>query len=100
MHYILTYDYTADYLERRTEFRSAHLQLAWDAQARGELQLAGVLAEPVDGALFWFEADSPAVIEAFVAADPYVSAGLVASWRIRPWMTAVGAQASAPVYPG
>ena len=99
MHYILFYDYSADYLERRSQFRDAHLKLAWDSHARGELQLGGVLAEPVDGAVLWFKADSPAVVEAFVAADPYMAAGLVTGWRIRPWMTAVGALADAPVYP-
>jgi uncharacterized protein YciI len=100
MHYVLIYDYTADYMERRAEFRDAHLKLAWDSHARGEFQLGGVLAEPVDGALLWFKADSPAVVEEFVASDPYVKGGLVASWRIRPWLTVAGAQASAPIYPG
>jgi len=44
------------------------LKLAWESHARGEFQLGGVLADPVDGALLWFIADSPAVVEAFVAA--------------------------------
>ena len=94
MHYVLIYDYTPDYLERRAEFRDEHLKLAWASHERGELQLAGVLGEPVDGGLLWFKADSPAVIEAFVASDPYLKAGLISKWRIRPWLTAVGAQAS------
>ncbi|KQW94003.1 hypothetical protein ASC94_15790 [Massilia sp. Root418] len=99
MHYVLFYDYSADYMERRAQFRDGHLKLAWDSHARGELQLGGVLAEPVDGAMFWFKADSPAVVEAFVAADPYVANGLVTGWRIRPWMTVAGALADAPVHP-
>ncbi len=100
MHYVLIYEYTPDYLERRGEFRDAHLKLAWTSHERGEFQLGGVLADPVDGALLWFKADTPAVIEEFVKADPYVQNGLVAKWRIRPWMTVAGAQADAPVYPG
>lgn len=99
MHYVLFYDYAADYLERREQFRNAHLKLAWDSHARGEFQLGGVLAEPVDSAMLWFKADSPKVVEDFVAADPYVTNGLVTRWRIRPWMTVAGACANAPVYP-
>ena len=100
MHYVLIYDYTPDYLERRAEFRDEHLKLAWASHERDEFQLGGVLGDPVDSALLWFKAESPAVIEAFVASDPYVKGGLVSQWRIRPWLTVAGAQASAPVYPG
>jgi len=99
MHYVLFYDYAADYMERRAQFRDAHLKLAWDSHARGEFQLGGVLADPVDSAMLWFKADSPGVVEAFVAADPYVVNGLVTRWRIRPWMTVAGALADTPVHP-
>lgn len=99
MHYVLIYDYAPDYLERRAEFRDAHLKLAWESHARGEFQLGGVLADPVDSALLWFKADSPAVVEQFVAHDPYVKNGLVKNWRIRPWMTVAGALADAPIQP-
>lgn len=100
MHFVLIYEYAHDYLERRAEFRDGHLKLAWSSHERGEFQLGGVLADPVDGALLWFKADSPAVVEEFVKADPYVKNGLVVKWRIRPWMTVAGVQADAPVYPG
>lgn len=99
MHYLLFYDYAADYLERRGEFRGAHLGLAWAAEGRGELLLAGVLDEPMDTGVLLFEADSAQVVEAFVAADPYVQAGLVTSWRVRPWHTVVGRDAQSPVKP-
>lgn len=99
MHYVLFYDYAADYLERREQFRNEHLKLAWASHARGEFQLGGVLAEPIDSAMLLFKADSPKVIEDFVAADPYVQNGLVTQWRIRPWMTVAGAGANAPVHP-
>lgn len=29
-------------------------------------------------------------VEAFVAKDPYVAAGLVARWRVRPWTVVIG----------
>ncbi|MHB8079783.1 MAG: YciI-like protein [Candidatus Krumholzibacteriia bacterium] len=99
MHYLLFYEVTADYPTRRAEFREEHLGLAWQAQARGELILGGALADPVDTAILLFEGESPAVVEKFVAADPYVKNGLVASWRIRPWTTVVGADATTPVRP-
>ncbi|MYN05424.1 hypothetical protein GTP41_25335 [Pseudoduganella sp. DS3] len=99
MHYVLMYDYAPDYLARRAEFRDEHLQLAWESHGRGEFQLGGVLAEPVDSALLWFKAESAAVVEQFVARDPYVKHGLVLNWRIRPWMTVAGTLADAPIYP-
>jgi uncharacterized protein len=99
MHYLLFYDVSPDYLARRGEYRDEHLGLAWAAQARGELILGGALEEPVDGAILLFRAESPDVVERFVAADPYVRNGLVARWRVRPWTTVVGADATSPVRP-
>ena len=55
MHYLLFYDLAPDYLERRAAFRDDHLSLAWTAQARGELVLAGALADPADGAVLLFK---------------------------------------------
>jgi hypothetical protein len=80
----------ADCAERRKAFRAAHLAYARGAVARGELVLAGAFADPVDGAVLLFHADSPSVAEAFAAADPYVTNGLVARWRVREWTTGVG----------
>ena len=99
MHYLLFYDYAADYLERRNLYRTEHLQLAWAAHARGELLLGGVLAEPVDTGVLFFQAEGPETVEAFVAADPYVRGGLVKAWRLRPWLTVVGEGAADPVRP-
>ncbi|WP_321876433.1 YciI-like protein [Paraburkholderia bannensis] len=97
MHYLLMYELAENYLDRRAEHRSAHLALAWAAAERGELLLAGAIADPVDSALLLFQGDSPAAAEAFARADPYVQAGLVKAWRVRPWQTVVGEQASNPV---
>lgn len=99
MHYLLMYETAPDYLERRPAFRAEHLALAWQAHDRGELVLAGALAEPVDGAVFLFQGASPAVAEAFAAADPYVKNGLVKSWRVRAWTTVVGDAAATPIRP-
>jgi uncharacterized protein YciI len=90
VHYLLFYDYVEGILERRAPHRDAHLALARDAHARGDLVMAGAYAEPVDGAVFVFRGEGPEVAEAFVKQDPYVANDLVKSWRIRPWTVAVG----------
>jgi hypothetical protein len=100
MHFLLIYDVSPDYLARRGEFRNAHLQLAWDAHARGELLLGGALAEPADGAILLFHGDSAEAAERFARADPYVANGLVQRWRVRQWTTVVGDAAANPVRPG
>lgn len=97
MHYLMFYDYTAEYLERRGQFRDAHLRLAWEANLRGHLILGGAFAEPADGAVLLFDCDSPEIPQSFAAADPYVLNGLVRDVRIRRWTTVVGIDAEAPV---
>ena len=97
MHYLLFYTVSPDYLERRGEFRNAHLALAWQSHERGELILGGALSDPVDGALLLFRGDSPEVASRFAEADPYVKNGLVLEWRVRPWLTVVGEDAANPV---
>ncbi len=98
-HYLLFYDLAADYLARRSQYRTPHLELAWKAHDRGELVLGGALGDPVDGAILLFTGESPEAAERFARADPYVTEGLVTRWRVRPWSTVVGSSASAPVRP-
>ena len=95
MFWLLEYDLADDYLERRPEFRGAHLGLATAARDRGELVLAGALANPADRALLVFQGDDASAAEAFAAADPYVVNGLVVTWRVRPWTVVLGADLSA-----
>jgi uncharacterized protein len=99
MHYLLFYDAAPGYLERRAAFRDQHLAKAWEAHRRGELLLAGALADPVDGAVLVFQGASPEVAESFARTDPYVLNGLVAGWRVREWTTVVGRDAADPVRP-
>jgi uncharacterized protein len=99
MHFLLFYEYSPDYLERRAAHRSRHLVLAWQAHERGELILGGALAEPTDQGVLLFQADSAAVAEEFARADPYVQHGVVVRWRVRPWTTVVGSGAATPVRP-
>ena len=90
MYYFLFYDYVENVVERRAPYRDAHLKLAREALDRGELVMGGAFADPVDGAVLLFEAGDPSVVDAFVKQDPYVAAGIVRGWRIRPWTVAVG----------
>src|SRR6185436_961107 len=92
----LFYEYCSDILERRGPFREEHLALAWKAQARGELVLAGALTNPVDGAVFHFRGDSADAVVEFTKTDPYVRNGLVTRWHYREWATVVGDTASTP----
>ena len=88
---VLIYDLVDDYVERRAALRSEHLELAHAAHERGELLLAGALADPTDQAFLVFRVDDPATIEQFVEHDPYVRHGLVKEWRIREWTVVIGA---------
>jgi len=97
MHYLLIYEVAPDYLARRAQFRGEHLELAWQAAERGELLLGGAVGDPIEGSILLFSADSPDVPTAFAQADPYVTNGLVTRWRVAPWRTVAGNQASNPV---
>ena len=97
MHYLLHYDVADDYLERREPLRAAHLAHARAAAGRGELVLGGAIDAGRGGALLLFVGGSPAAAEAFAAADPYVTGGVVVAWRVSEWTTVVGDLAEAPV---
>ena len=90
MHWILRYDVTPDYLERRVPFRAEHLSHARSAHERGELLLAGALSEPADGTVLVFRTETPEPVEAFARADPYVREGVVTAWTVRRWDVVVG----------
>jgi uncharacterized protein YciI len=88
-YYLLEYVLIDDYVARRAAFREVHLALAWEAHRRGELILAGALAEPTDRAVLVWRTDDRSVVERFIDGDPYVDNGLVTSWTIRPWTVVV-----------
>lgn len=93
MHYLLFYDVVDDYVARRAPLRAAHIGHARESMARGELVLAGALANPPDGAVLLFRGPSPEAAERFAEQDPYVINGLVKNWRVREWTTVVGRDA-------
>jgi uncharacterized protein YciI len=98
-HFLLFYDVNDDFVSRRLPFRNVHLAHAWAAQERGELVLAGALAEPPDGAVLLFRGETAEVAARFARQDPYVTNGLVTRWRVREWTTVVGRDAAMPVHP-
>ncbi len=99
MHYLLFYEVGEDYVSKRAPFRDAHLEKAWKASERGELIMAGALANPVDGAVLLFRGDSPEVAEKFAKVDPYVTSGAVKRWYVREWTTVAGQNAATPIRP-
>jgi len=89
MHLLLEYALVDDYLERRAALREDHLALARAAHERGELLLAGALADPYDRAVLVWTAPRE-IVERFAESDPYVVHGLVRSWTIRAWNVVIG----------
>jgi uncharacterized protein len=100
MHFLLFYTYVPDVLEKRPQFRGAHLKHARASLAQGELLLGGALADPIDGGVLFFSAASKSVVEQFARDDPYVTGGLVTKWVVREWTTVVGEGAANPLPPG
>ncbi len=90
MYYVLFYKTVDNYVEKRAPYREEHLAYANAAYDRGELVIAGALDEPADGAVLVFKGESSAVAEDFAKNDPYVRAGLISEWNVRPWTVVVG----------
>lgn len=88
-YFALHYDVVDDFVNKRMPFRPAHIKEVREAHGRGELIMAGALAEPA-GALLIFRGASKSVAENFATADPYVKEGLVRKWTVRPWTVVVG----------
>jgi len=98
-YFALFYDTVDDYVARRAPLRTAHLERAQAAYARGELLLAGALADPVDRALLIFRAPDKIAVENFARNDPYVTQGLVKKWEVRPWTVVIGNDPTEPGAP-
>lgn len=84
-YFALFYDTVEGFTERRMPFRAGHLQRVQEAHDRGELLLAGALAEPADRALLVFRVPDRSAVDSFAQSDPYVMNGLVTQWAVRAW---------------
>jgi uncharacterized protein len=89
-YFALFYEVVDDFVARRVPFRAEHLRLAGEAHNRGEIVLAGALAEPADTALIIFHCADKSVPQHFARRDPYVVNDLVKKWTVRPWTVVVG----------
>jgi uncharacterized protein YciI len=89
-YFVLFYEVIDDYVARRAVYRDEHLKHAMAARERGEIIVAGALADPVDRALLVFRAADISVVEEFARNDPYVLNGLVTRWEARPWTVVIG----------
>jgi uncharacterized protein YciI len=90
MYYILFYKTVDNYVERRKPYRQEHLAYANAAHKRGDLVMAGALAEPADRAVLVFKGEDPSIAEEFAKNDPYVTNGLITEWEVRPWTVVLG----------
>jgi uncharacterized protein len=90
MYYILLYEVVEDYINRRAQFREAHLKLLKQAHQRGEVVMAGAFSDPVDGAALVFKGSDSSIATRFAQTDPYVLNGLVTHWRVRGWNVVIG----------
>mmetsp|Transcript_19811 Transcript_19811/g.43324 ORF Transcript_19811/g.43324 Transcript_19811/m.43324 type:complete len:95 (+) Transcript_19811:146-430(+) len=83
-HYLLTYTYVPDILEKRGPHREGHLAVAREQIATGNLLMMGPY-NPPGGAMFLWRCDDPRIIEQYAEKDPYVIAGLVPSYSVTEW---------------
>jgi uncharacterized protein YciI len=95
-YFLLFYETSDNYAEKRAPFRAQHLELAREAHARGELLMAGALAEPMDRAVLVFRAPDRETVARFAERDPYVLNGAIARWEVRPWTVVIGNEPSEP----
>jgi uncharacterized protein YciI len=89
-YYILIYKTVDNYIERRAPYREKHLAYCSASKARSELFMGGALADPPDTAILVFRTADRSVVEGFARDDPYVKAGLIQEWSVRPWTVVVG----------
>jgi len=93
-YYVLFYEVVDDFAARRAPYREEHLRCVREAHSRGELILAGALADPADRALLVFRVADRTTVEAFARKDPYVINDLVSHWEVRRWINVVGSDQS------
>ena len=101
MHFLLFYTYVPDILERRPQFRGAHIKHARESVARGRAPAGrSTRRSGGPGPCLFFSAPSRDLVEAFARVDPYVTGGLVTEWKVRHWTTVIGEGAANPLPPG
>jgi len=84
MKYVMSYRAVEDFLPLARQHYPAHAARVDEFRSRGVLLMVGTFDEPMNGdAMGVFTTRQAA--EEFVAGDPFVANGVVASWSVRPW---------------
>jgi len=100
MHYLLFDEVGDDYVSKRAQFRGLHLEKAWAAIERGELNPGRCAGESSRRRRVAVQGrDSPEVAEKFARFDPYVVSGAVKRWYVREWASVAGENAATPIRP-
>lgn len=94
MYFLLIYKAVENFVEKRQPHGETHLAHARAAHERGELLVAGALDQPPDGAVLVFEGEDNRLAVEFANQDPYVQAGLITEWTVRPWTVVFGGEIS------
>jgi hypothetical protein len=84
-HLMLQYEYVEDMIDRRGPHRQPHLERVKAERQAGRIVMAGALGDPPSGGALVFRNVDPEHVERFAAEDPYMTAGLITSWRVRRW---------------
>ncbi|MHB1006468.1 MAG: YciI family protein [Chloroflexota bacterium] len=79
-----------DYVERRQPHREAHLSRLRGLHDEGKVLLGGAWADPADGALIIYRAESRDEARRLIDEDPYFQAGLWPEVILREWNVVVG----------
>lgn len=80
----MTYRAVEDFMPLAQQHGPAHVERLQEFAGRGVLLMVGTLDEPMNGdAVGVFTTREAA--EEFIAGDPFVQHGVVASWTVRPW---------------
>lgn len=84
MKYVLLYEATPDFMSKVMAHIEAHRALWKQFSEAGTLLMIGPFTDPPAGSAMGIFT-TRAAAEAFVAADPFVSQGIVARFTIREW---------------
>jgi uncharacterized protein YciI len=84
VYHLLLYEYVPEMERRREPYREAHRARIAAEREAGRMVAAGAF-DPVTGGALVFSGVDRAHVEAFAAADPYMEAGLISSWRVHRW---------------
>ncbi len=82
MKFVATIDYGPE-KEKVKALHAAHREYLRQFLDNGQLVAAGPFAEDA-GALWVLEAETADAVDTIVKGDPYVAAGVIVSWGVRP----------------